>query len=55
MISGTLEDPSTGFARYSGYKKALETNGIPLREDYIRIGNYRYDSGIEVMNISSIG
>lgn len=48
MISVTLEDPSTGFARYSGYKKALERAGIPVREDYIRLGNYRYESGIEV-------
>lgn len=48
MISGTLQDPANGFARYQGYKKALEEAGIPLREDYVRIGNYRYESGIEM-------
>ncbi|MDF2963353.1 MAG: catabolite control protein [Paenibacillus sp.] len=48
MISGTLQDPANGFARYQGYKKALEAAGIPVREDYVRIGNYRYESGLEV-------
>jgi LacI family transcriptional regulator len=48
MISGTLQDPANGFARYQGYKKALEAADIPLREDYVRIGNYRYESGLEV-------
>jgi LacI family transcriptional regulator len=47
MISGTLEDPANGFARYQGYKKALEAAEIPLRENYVRVGNYRYESGIE--------
>ncbi|WJH33181.1 catabolite control protein A [Paenibacillus aurantius] len=50
MISGTLEDPANGFARYNGYKKALEKAGIPFREDYVRVGNYRYESGMEAMN-----
>ncbi len=48
MISGTLQDPANGFARYQGYKRALEAADIPLREDYVRIGNYRYESGLEV-------
>ena len=48
MISGTLEDPSNGFARYQGYKNALEKAGIPFNDDLVRIGNYRYESGIEV-------
>ncbi|MBB6671121.1 catabolite control protein A [Cohnella nanjingensis] len=49
MISGTLQDPANGYARYQGYKKALEQAGIPFDEDYVRIGNYRYESGIEAM------
>ncbi len=28
MISGTLQDPTNGYARYQGYKKALEEAGI---------------------------
>lgn len=48
MISGTLQDPTNGYARYQGYKKAMEEAGIPVREDYVRIGNYRYESGLEV-------
>ena len=27
MISGTLQDPANGFARFQGYKKALEDSG----------------------------
>lgn len=49
MISGPLTDPASGYRRYQGYRKALEQAGIPFREDYVRIGNYRYESGLEVM------
>lgn len=47
MISGTLEDPTNGYDRYQGYKRAMEEAGIPLRDEYVRVGNYRYDSGLE--------
>ncbi len=47
MISGTLQDPNNGFARYQGYRKALEAAGIAIRDEYVRVGNYRYESGIE--------
>lgn len=47
MISGTLQDPANGYARFQGYKRALEAAGIPYREDLVRVGNYRYESGIE--------
>jgi LacI family transcriptional regulator len=49
MISGTLQDPANGYSRYQGYKKALEENGISVQDDLVRIGNYRYESGVEVM------
>src|SRR5690348_12754697 len=49
MISGTLQDPTNGYARYHGYKKALEAAGIPVVDKYVRVGNYRYESGLEVM------
>lgn len=49
MISGTLQDPANGYARFQGYKKALENAGIEYKEDLVRIGNYRYESGIEAM------
>jgi LacI family transcriptional regulator len=48
MISGTLEDPTNGYARYQGYKSALKKAGISFRDEYVRVGNYRYDSGMEV-------
>ena len=50
MISGTLQDPTNGFARYQGYKRALETAGIPVRDEYVRIGNYRYESSVDAVN-----
>ncbi|WP_442603857.1 catabolite control protein A [Paenibacillus sp. KN14-4R] len=50
MISGSLQDPANGYSRYQGFKRALENANIPLPEEYVRVGNYRYDSGIEAMN-----
>lgn len=47
MISATLQDPASGYARFQGYKRALEEANIAFREDYVRVGNYRYESGIE--------
>jgi LacI family transcriptional regulator len=49
MISGTLQDPANGYARFQGYKRALEQANIPVRDEHIRVGNYRYESGIEAM------
>ncbi len=49
MISGPLQDPANGYARFQGYRKALEQAGIPFKDEYVRIGNYRYESGMEVM------
>ncbi|MFD2612881.1 catabolite control protein A [Paenibacillus gansuensis] len=49
MISGPLQDQSNGYARYQGYVRALEEAGISLNEDYVRIGNYRYESGVDMM------
>lgn len=49
MISGTLQDPANGYARFQGYKRALESSGIAYDESLVRIGNYRYESGAEAM------
>lgn len=49
MISGTLQDPANGFARYQGYKRALEESGIAFDESLVRVGNYRYESGIDAV------
>lgn len=49
MISGTLQDPSNGYARYHGYKRAIEEAGIPYDESLVRTGNYRYESGVEAV------
>ncbi|MDG0812295.1 catabolite control protein A [Cohnella rhizosphaerae] len=49
MISGTLQDPANGYARYQGYKRAIEESGIAFDETLVRVGNYRYESGIEAV------
>lgn len=49
MISGNLQDPNNGFSRYNGYKNALEEAGVAVDESLVRIGNHRYESGIEAM------
>ncbi|UVI27870.1 catabolite control protein A [Paenibacillus spongiae] len=49
MISGTLQDPANGYARFQGYKRALQSAGIPYDEELVRIGNYRYESGVDAM------
>ncbi|WP_020615400.1 catabolite control protein A [Paenibacillus daejeonensis] len=49
MISGTLQDPANGYARFQGYKRALEQAGQAYDESLVRVGNYRYESGIEAM------
>jgi LacI family transcriptional regulator len=49
MISGTLQDPANGYARYQGFKRALSQAGLPYREEFVRIGSYKYESGIEAM------
>jgi len=50
MISGTLQDPANGYARFQGCKRALEEAGLDFPEELVRIGNYRYESGIETTN-----
>lgn len=49
MISGTLQDPGNGYARFQGYKRALEESGIAYDDKLVRIGNYRYESGTDSM------
>ena len=49
MISGTLQDPANGYARFQGYKRALEEANIPIIDEHIRVGNYRYESGVKAM------
>ncbi|WP_128895017.1 catabolite control protein A [Longirhabdus pacifica] len=49
MICGKLEDYANGMARFQGYKKAMEAYDISLKDDLVLIGNYRYDSGMDIM------
>jgi LacI family transcriptional regulator len=46
-ISGPLDDPLAGQLRLEGYKEALKSAGLDLNTDYVRYGDYRYDSGLK--------
>lgn len=49
FITGPLTDPLTGYERYQGYKEALSEANLPFQEDYVRVGDYGYESGLEAM------
>lgn len=49
MLTGSLEDPVNGYQKYSGFRKAIEEAKIPFNEDYVVVGDYTYDSGMEAM------
>lgn len=40
---------TTGYERLEGYKRALETNNLPLNEHLIKYGNYKEDTGYSCM------
>lgn len=48
MVSGSLEDTVNGYQKFTGYKKALEENGLKFDENLVKIGDYTYDSGLEI-------
>lgn len=49
MLSGTLEDPINGYQKFAGYKEAIQEANIDMNDDYVVIGDYTYDSGLEAM------
>lgn len=40
---------AASFGRYEGYKMALGKAGVPLRENYVKIGYLRYEGGYRAM------
>lgn len=49
FISGPLTDLVKGYPRYQGYKSALEKHQIAFDENWVRVGDYRYNSGYQAM------
>lgn len=47
FVGGNYSYQNTG-RRLSGYKKALEAASIPIREDYIRFGEYSEIAGYQI-------
>ncbi|MGP4082941.1 catabolite control protein A [Pseudalkalibacillus sp. R45] len=50
MVSGPLEDPINGQYKFSGYRRALEEAGLEINDDYVHVGDYTYDSGLEAVD-----
>lgn len=50
MITGPMEHPLRGRARYEGYVQALMDAGIPLKEEWVRSSNFRYEQGLKFTN-----
>lgn len=50
MVVGPFHEPINKEKKLVGYKKALESAGIPVDEDLIVEGDYTYDSGIEAFD-----
>lgn len=49
-IGGDMRDITSGQSRYNGYKKALEDYGISLDDKYVKYGDYKMNSGYNLMN-----
>lgn len=47
FINGPTEVPINGIYKFGGYKRALESHGLPFDESMIAIGDYTYESGKE--------
>jgi LacI family transcriptional regulator len=49
LISGSLTEQANGYARYQGYRAALEEQQIPFDDAWVRLGDGRYASGYQAM------
>ncbi len=49
FIGGDMRDVTSGQNRYVGYSRALADCGIKAVDDYIRFGDYKTQSGYEIM------
>ncbi|MBO7747208.1 LacI family DNA-binding transcriptional regulator [Paenibacillus sp. MWE-103] len=49
FIGGDMRDVTSGQNRYIGYCRALADCGIPLVDDYVRFGDYKTQSGYELI------
>lgn len=46
---GSLEDASTMDARLAGYRRAMENHGLPVLDRYIRLGDFRQQTGYNII------
>lgn len=46
IIAGPL-DVSTGFDRLEGFRKALQEENLPLRDEYLKQGNFQSEAGYQ--------
>jgi LacI family transcriptional regulator len=46
---GSPEDSNTMDARLAGYRRALEAHGLPVLDRYIQLGNFRQQTGYNII------
>lgn len=49
FIGGDMRDVTSGQNRYVGYRNALKDQGVRIINDYIRFGDYKTQSGYDLM------
>ncbi|MHB1684313.1 MAG: LacI family DNA-binding transcriptional regulator [Bacilli bacterium] len=49
MIAGPLADPVAGAARFRGYQLALRHYDLPVSDERVAYGNFRYEHGYSAM------
>ncbi|HEU5141005.1 MAG TPA: catabolite control protein A [Bacillales bacterium] len=49
MVSGPLSDPINGHYKFEGYRQALDEADLSFDDQFVAIGDYSYDSGIEAV------
>ncbi|MGO1368380.1 LacI family DNA-binding transcriptional regulator [Senegalia sp. (in: firmicutes)] len=50
VIAAEIKGNSIGELRLNGYKRALKENDIEILEDYIKVGDFTFESGFREMN-----
>lgn len=48
-VIGPMEDPINGQLKFSGYRKAMETAGIQIKDGFVSVGDLSYDSGLQAV------
>ncbi|PSL44550.1 LacI family transcriptional regulator [Salsuginibacillus halophilus] len=50
FVSGPIDDPVTGYQKYTGYKEALKKHSLAFDEQLVAAGENTYDDGLEAVD-----